>query len=62
MNPYRLYHFSDESGETEFVVISDGRPADVRAEYASDTVTCSEVIDIDGDCTMFPCDRPLRRD
>lgn len=62
MNPYRLYHFSDESGETEFVVISDGKPDAVKDEYVTGEVGCVEVLDIDGNATSMPCDRPLRRD
>lgn len=62
MNPYRLYHFSDNSGETEFVVISDQPVADVKREYVTSGVACIQVVQIDEDCASMPCDRPLQRD
>jgi hypothetical protein len=58
---YKLYYFSSENGEREFVVISDRPQADVVAEFSGDA-QLTETLDIDGDATALPCDRVLTKE
>lgn len=57
---FRLYTFSKSSGSGEFVVISDLPQQEILDEYTTERVALDRVVDIDGDATSFPCDRPLR--
>lgn len=60
MAQFRLYSFSEPSGERECIVISDALPGVVRQEYGK---SCGRQLDsmleIDGDATCFPTDREL---
>ena len=58
---YRLYCFSSENGEREFVIISELESAVVLAEYTTDDITHSNTVEIDGYAGSFPCDQELRR-
>lgn len=57
---YKIYYFSDRSGESEFVVISDQPKLQVVEDHG-DGHQLQEVLDIDGDATSMPCDRRLKR-
>lgn len=63
---YRLYVFSKPSGEGEFVVISDESIQAVMKKYQTGKVhgetTCDGHVEIKGDVSYFPCDRPLAQD
>lgn len=58
---YKIYHFSDESGETEFVVISDRDALEIRSEFCTDAVTLDGSLEIEGDAVFMPCDRKLSK-
>ena len=58
---YRIYLFSNESCEREFVVISDLEPTTVIAEHATGDITHRDTVGIDGYAGAFPCSRELRR-
>ena len=60
MDIFRIYSFSLESGEKEFVIISDLPENEVLAEYATNGHSLDIMIEIDGDATGLPCDRELR--
>lgn len=57
---HRLFLFSTESGEREFVVISDSPSSDVIREYATGAITHDQTIDLAEDAVIFPCDEELR--
>ena len=57
---HRLYVFSEESGEGEFVVISEEPEQEVINEWTTGMIRLDEALDIDGSATSFPCDRALR--
>lgn len=60
--PHRIYAFSEESGEGEFVVISDLPVSDVVAEYSlGSRFQLDNVREIVEDATSLPCDCRLRR-
>ncbi len=61
MNSYKLYYFSADNGEREFVVISDQPKAAIIEEFAGEA-TLSEVLEIVGDATSLPCDRVLAKE
>lgn len=56
-----IYYFSDANGETEFVVISTQSREAVEVEYGDAEVQLQDVKEVDGDCTCWPCDRPLSK-
>ncbi len=56
---HRLFLFSNENGENQFVVISADDPVDVIALYSTDITTHDETVDIDGDASGFLCDCDL---
>ena len=62
MKTYRLYHFSSDSGEREFVVISSMAGREVLREHEDDNVKCVGSHDMDGNCSGLPTDRPLVRE
>ena len=58
---HKVYYFSSDNGEREFVVISDQDKADVIAEHGEGVCFCG-VLELDGNATSWPCDRPLNKD
>jgi hypothetical protein len=58
---YRLYTFSQENGEGEFVVISELKIEEVIAEYETARLTLSNMMPIGDDAISFPRDRPLMK-
>ena len=54
---HRIYRFRRDGDRPDYCVISDLSIDEVRKEYAPDTL--SEVMEIDGDATHYPCNRPL---
>ena len=57
---YRLYQFVRRDGDLpDFIVISDDKVRDIRAEYENDTWNLNSVLEIDGDADDWPCDRRL---
>ena len=57
---YRLYNFSTENGEREFVVISNLSPEGVKAKWAVGGIFFDEIVELYGDAVHFPCDRELK--
>lgn len=58
---HRLYYFSSDNGEREFVVVSDLPKHEVIAEHEGEAEYC-ESFDIVGNCTSLPCDRVLTKE
>ncbi len=56
---YRLYLFSRENGEDEFVIISDLPEQEIIDEYTHSRVTFDEAVDLGASASGFPCDRAL---
>ena len=59
MSQFRLYLFSEPSGERECVVISDENPNEVRKEYEEGNRQLDSCLEIEGNATCFPTDREL---
>jgi len=57
MNEFYLVHYIEDKGEREYVAIISDK-GDI-SEYCPDGFSVHQVIEIDGDCTTFPCDRLL---
>ena len=58
---HRIYQFSRESGENEFLVISDEPRAAVLEEFLEEGFQLDAAYTIEGDdATRLPCDRHLK--
>jgi len=56
---YKIYQFSRESGESEFIVISEDPQEAVLEEFLEEGFQLDDTFDIDGDACGLPCDRQL---
>lgn len=57
--PHRIYQFSQESGEGEFLVISKDLPADILKEFQVDGAQLDRIYTIKDSGTYLPTERRL---